>query len=227
MRRADRLFDIVQLLRRGGLMRAGDLAAELEVSKRTIYRDVAALIASGVPIEGEAGVGYVLKGGYDLPPLMFDVDEIESLVLGARIVSAWADAGLAQAADKVLGKIHDVLPDHLRLHMDEVAIDAPREHWFNPIAIDLQQVRLAVRDCRKIEIEYQSKAGEVTTRRVRPLLLSFYGAIWNLTTWCEVRRDFRTFRVDCILAARFLDEHFGREDGRNLEDLMARAPEDR
>lgn len=225
MRRADRLFDIIQILRRNRLVRAADLARDLEVSERTIYRDIAALIASGVPVEGEAGVGYMLKGGFDLPPLMFDIDEIEALVLGARIVSSWADAELAGAARNLLDKVYAVLPEHLRPHMDCVAIDAPREHWFNPVAIDLREVRLAVRDCRKIEIDYRSKAGEDTVRRVRPLLLSFYGSIWNLTTWCELREDFRTFRVDCIRAARFLDERFEAEPGRRLADLMARPPE--
>ena len=227
MRRADRLFDIIQLLRRNRLVRAQDLARELEVSERTIYRDIAALMASGVPIEGEAGVGYVLRGGFDLPPLMFDEEEIEALVLGARIVEGWADAGLAEAGARALGKIETVLPERLRSYMTGVPINAPREHWAEPVAVDLAEVRHAIRDGRKLAITYCSKAGEVTERVVRPLLLSFYGSIWNLTTWCELREDFRTFRLDLVEEARFLDELFDPEPGRTLPDLMARPPEER
>jgi predicted DNA-binding transcriptional regulator YafY len=119
MRRADRLFEIIQLLRRMKLARARDLAEKLEVSERTIYRDVRDLMASGVPIEGEAGVGYVLRGGYDLPPLMFDKQEIEALVLGVRIVESWADAELAEAAGNVIAKVEAVIPERLRRHIAE------------------------------------------------------------------------------------------------------------
>ena len=157
MRRAGRLFDIVQLMRRNRLVRAQDLAAELEVSERTIYRDIAALIASGVPIDGEAGVGYVLRGGFDLPPLMFDEEEIEALVLGARIVGGWADPGLARAATRALDKVESVLPERLRSHMTGVPIDAPREHWVEPIEIDIREVRHAIRERRKLAFVYLSK----------------------------------------------------------------------
>ena len=227
MRRADRLFDIVQLLRRGDLIRAEDLATELEVSKRTIYRDVAALIGSGVPIEGEAGVGYVLRDGYDLPPLMFDQDEIEALVLGARIVQGWADCGLASGASRVLGKIQDVLPDHLKDFMTDVPIDAPSDHWAEPIRISRGPLRRAIRERRKVRVVYLSKAGEQTERVLRPLLMSFFGSIWNLTAWCETRKDFRTFRIDRIESAEYLEEHFDHEPGKRLADLMARPVEER
>lgn len=225
MRRADRLFDIIQLMRRNRLIRAREIAAELEVSERTVYRDIAALIASGVPIEGEAGVGYVLRCGFDLPPLMFDEEELEALVLGARIVEGWADPGLARAAARVLGKVESVLPDNLRGYMACIAIDAPGEHWAEPVDVDVGELRRAIRECRKIAVTYHSKRGETTTRTVRPLLLSFYGSIWNLTTWCELRRDFRTFRLDCVQASRFLDERFEAEPGRTLADFMARPPD--
>ena len=224
MRRADRLFDIVQLMRRNRLVRARDLAAELEVSERTIYRDIAALIASGVPIDGEAGVGYVLRGGFDLPPLMFNEEEIEALVLGAQIVQGWADAGLGQAATRALDKIGTVLPEHLRGYMTGTTVNAPREHWAEPVEVDLREVRHAIRERRKLAFTYVSKAGETTTRTVRPLLLSFFGSIWNLTTWCELREDFRTFRLDGVRTPRFLDDRFEPEPGRTLADLMARPP---
>lgn len=225
MRRADRLFDIIQLLRRNELVRARDLAEALEVSERTIYRDIAALIASGVPIEGEAGLGYVLRGGFDLPPLMFDEDEIEALAFGAQIVASWADRGLASAGLRALAKIEAILPDKLREHMCRLSVAAPCDHWAEPISVDLEAVRLAVREQRKMRLRYRSKDGVATERVVRPLLLSFYGAIWNLTCWCELRDDFRTFRLDLVQDAEFLDQCFICEDGKRLADLMARAEE--
>lgn len=227
MRRADRLFDIIQLLRPGGLVRGRDLADELEVSTRTIYRDIAALIAAGVPIEGEAGVGYLLRDGFDLPPLMFDEDEIEALVFGARIVGGWADPELAVAAQRALAKIDAVLPERLSAHMTEVPVNAPPEHWTVPIEIDIAALRRAIRERRKLRFDYVSKAGATTTRTVRPLLLSFFGTIWNLTTWCEMREDFRTFRLDGVHGPEFLTERFRTEPGKALTDLLARAPEDR
>ncbi len=225
MRRADRLFDIIQLMRRNKLVRAQDLARELEVSERTVYRDIAALIASGVPIEGEAGVGYILRGELDLPPLMFGEEEIEALVLGARIVEGWADPGLAQAASRALAKVEAVLPERLRDYMDGVPLAAPRDHWAAPVEIDIAELRRAIRERQKVAFTYQAKRGDVTERTVRPLLLSFYGAVWNLTSWCEMRGDFRTFRLDGVHDARFLDERFEPEPGRTLADLLARPAE--
>ena len=227
MRRADRLFDIVQILRRGDLIRAADIATMLEVSKRTIYRDIAALIASGVPIEGEAGLGYVLRDGYDLPPLMFDEDEIEALVLGARIVQSWADCGLASGASRILDKIHEVLPDHLKDFMTDVPIDAPPDHWSEPAVISRGPLRRAIRNRQKVRIVYLSKAEERSERVLRPLLMSFFGSIWNLTAWCETRQDFRTFRIDRIQSAEYLDAGFEQEPGKRLADLMTRPPEER
>ena len=227
MRRADRLFDIVQILRRGDVIRAEDIAAMLEVSKRTIYRDIAALIGSGVPIEGEAGVGYVLRDGYDLPPLMFDQDEIEALVLGARIVQGWADCGLADGASRLLAKIQDVLPAHLQDFMSDVPVNAPHDHWAEPIQICRGTLRRAIHARQKVKVIYLSKAGERTERVLRPLLMSFFGSIWNLTAWCETRQDFRTFRIDRIESATYLDEVFEPEPGKRLQDLMARPAEER
>ncbi|MEM9062621.1 MAG: YafY family protein [Pseudomonadota bacterium] len=225
MRRADRLFDIVQYLRRNKLVRASDLARDLEVSERTIYRDIAALIASGVPIEGEAGVGYLMREEIDLPPLMFNVEEIEALVFGARIVESWADPALAKAAVAALRKIEAVLPDNLQSVMSDVAMDAPAGHYEEPILIDRTTLREAIRARRKIDIVYCSKAGDSSQRTIRPLLVSFFGAVWNLTAWCELRRDFRTFRLDLIREAAFREDTFEEEPGKRLADLMARSPE--
>ncbi len=222
MRRADRLFDIIQILRRNKMVRASDIAAELEVSKRTIYRDIAALIASGVPVEGEAGVGYILRDELDMPPLMFGEEELEALVLGARIVESWADHGLAEAAARALRKIEGVLSDHLRAYMDNIPVNAPRDHWAEPIEVQRGALRRAIREQRKMAFTYHSKGGDITRRTVRPLLLSFFGAIWSLTAWCEMREDFRSFRLDLIREPEFLDQMFESEDGKTLHDFRAR-----
>ena len=187
MRRADRLFQIIQILRRrAAVTRASDLAEELEVSVRTVYRDVADLIGSGVPIEGEAGVGYLLRDGYDLPPLMFTVDEIEALALGASIVASWSDPELARAAEDVRAKIGSVLPER-----------------------------------RKIRLDYADEAGDRSERIVRPLALAFYGPVWVMVAWCELRNDFRNFRLDRMAEAEILETRFAPEPGKRLADFVA------
>lgn len=223
MRRADRLFDIIQLLRSRDLIRARKLAAILEVSERMVYRDIAALIASGVPVEGEAGVGYVLRDGLDIPPLMFSEEEIEGIVLGLRIVRSWADHGLAGAALKACTKIEAVLPRHLKDYMTAVPMDAPANHYAEPIAIQRGALRQAIKEKRKVRISYCSKAGEASERVVRPLLMSFYGSIWNLSAWCEMRADFRVFRLDLIQTAEFLEEPFEDEPGTRLIDMRGQG----
>ena len=222
MRRADRLFAIIQLMRRNKLVRARDLAHKLEISERTVYRDIQDLVASGVPIEGEAGVGYVLKGGFDLPPLMFTEEEVEALVLGAKIVRSWADAGLAEAAGDVLAKVEAVLPNRLRAYMKETPLDAPHNHWAEPVSVDLGELRRAVRDRLKLSFAYRDRGGSGSRRTVRPLLLSFFGPVWTLTAWCELRDDFRSFRLDRISGLEVLDEVFRQEPGRTLHDYLRR-----
>ena len=222
MRRADRLFDIIQILRRRKLVRAKDLAERLEVSERTIYRDIRDLMASGVPIDGEAGVGYLLRDGYDLPPLMFDKEEIEALVLGARIVETWADPKLAKAASQVLAKVETVLPERLQTLMNETALLAPPDHYAEPITIDPSALRLAIRARQKIAFDYQDEAGKATKRQVRPLALSFFGPVWLLVAWCELRRDFRCFRLDRIAGLALREETFAPEPGKTVEDFLKR-----
>ena len=170
MRRADRLFEIIQFMRRKDLVRARDLSEQLEVSERTIYRDIQDLVASGVPIEGEAGVGYVLKAGFDLPPLMFNEQEIEALVLGARIVESWADAELATAASNVIAKIEAVIPDRLRSYMANTALLAPSHHYMEPIAFNMAELRRALRSQLKVHFRYRDAAGRVI-RAHRPALV--------------------------------------------------------
>lgn len=219
MRRADRLFQIIQILRRGRLTTARALAEELEVSSRTIYRDVADLIGSGVPVEGAAGAGYLLRSGYDLPPLMFSRTELEALVLGARIVASWADAELGRAAQDVLAKVEAVLPEPLRTRLDKMPLLAPGDHAQVPRKVDLAALRRTIHDRRKLALAYCDAAGQATQRRVWPLGLFFYGPVWLLAGWCELRRDFRMFRVDRIAEAEFLDEPFEPTPGRTLEDF--------
>jgi predicted DNA-binding transcriptional regulator YafY len=212
-------------MRRKKLVRARDLAERLEVSERTIYRDIRDLMASGVPIDGEAGVGYILREGYDLPPLMFDEQEIEALVLGARIVESWADPKLAEAAGNALAKIESVIPAPLRRHMEETALLAPEDHFTEEISIDASELRRAVRGLLKVQIDYRDAQERSTRRCVRPLALSFYGPVWLLAAWCELRQDFRSFRLDRMASAEVLEEPFRPEPGKTMQDYLAREME--
>ena len=222
MRRADRLFEIIQHMRRKKLVRAAELAESLEVSERTIYRDIRDLMTSGVPIEGEAGVGYVLHDGFDLPPLMFTEQEIEALVLGARIVQSWADCELSEAAADVIAKVEAVVPERLRAYMSETALMAPQEHFVEPIVLDIADVRKAIRNRLKVCFGYRDALGDVSERTVRPLSLAFFGPSWCLAAWCELREDFRTFRLDRMQDFVALEERFKNERGRTLNDFLKR-----
>lgn len=199
MRRADRLFQIVQYLRGGRLLTALTLSQRLEVSERTIYRDIADLIGTGVPIEGEAGVGYVMRAGYDLPPLMFSRDELVALVAGARMIREWGGASMALAAEEALVKIEAVLPDNARNRIDTV-----RVHARNPESMS-QELRKRIDDLEqaaekhtRLTFAYKDAEGGASARTVRPLGLWFWGKVWTLVAWCELREDFRMFRVDRI-----------------------------
>jgi predicted DNA-binding transcriptional regulator YafY len=224
LRRADRLFEIIQILRRGAPKptRASDLGRSLEVSERTIYRDVRDLIASGVPIEGEAGVGYVLQAGFDLPPLMFREQEIEALVLGARFVESWGDEELALAASDAIAKIEAVIPERLRGYMANTALLAPAPDYMKPLTIDLAELRRAVRNKLKVHFHYSDILGKSSERTVRPLSLAFFGPVWMLAAWCELREDFRTFRLDRIERLDVRSERFRAESGKTLHDFLKR-----
>jgi predicted DNA-binding transcriptional regulator YafY len=223
MRRADRLFEIIQRLRRrGGVVTARSLAEQLKVSERTIYRDISDLIESKVPIEGAAGIGYSLRKGYDLPPLMFSENELEALVFGARMVQNWSDAELGQAADAAISKIETVLPAHLRRIVDDRSLWAPSDIKRLPLAFDLGELRAAIRTCHKIHFRYVDEKGAETLRKVRPLSLWFYPPIWISVSWCELRNDFRFFRTDRMNEVEFLDESFAPETAKSAEALFAR-----
>lgn len=202
MRRADRLYRLLELLRGGRLTTARQLAERLEVSERTIYRDIADLIASGVPLEGEAGVGYVMRPGFDIPPLMFSPGEIAALVTGARLVEAWGGAEMARAASEALSKIAAVVPAKTARAADRTAIHAFRMPDLDAGARDrLDLMDCAIREATRLALHYTDEAGSQTTRTVCPLGLVFWGKVWTLIAWCELRNDFRMFRVDRIGAA--------------------------
>lgn len=220
MRRADRLFQVIQLLRRRNVATAAWLARELEVSERTVYRDIRDLMHSGVPIEGEAGVGYILRRGFDLPPLMFSEAEIEAMVLGARVVTSWGDAGLAKAAAEALARVEAVLPDRLKARLTGTPLYAPGFHVPPQVVAALSEIRAAIDSRRKVRISYTDGDGAETARTLRPLGLFFWGNGWSLTAWCELRDDFRNFRLERIVTLATLAERFTDEPGRTIADYF-------
>lgn len=225
MRRADRLFRIVQLLRAGRLQTARGLAQKLQVSERTVYRDVQDLQLSGVPILGEAGVGYTLRRDYDLPPLMFNPREITALVLGSRMVATWGDPDLAAAANDALRKIEAVLTTGLRDRIDAVRLYVPSValSTVSSTRETLERLRAAIENSQIIEVCYRDEKAQVTDRRLRPLALLFWGSVWTLVAWCEMRVDFRSFRADRFRNLRILEERFTQEPGQRYEDFLAKV----
>jgi predicted DNA-binding transcriptional regulator YafY len=223
MRRADRLFRIVQVLqRRRAATTATHLAGRLGVSERTIYRDIRDLILSGTPIDGEAGVGYRIRPGYDLPPLMFDRDEIQALVLGARIVRQFGDPVLARASDAILDKVAAVLPKDLKPLLSETRLFVPRSIGGRRSGDALGLAREALVGRRKLRITYAKENADATERTVRPLGIFFWGRTWTLAAWCELRDDFRNFRLDRVSASAMLAQTFEDEPGKTLKDLLTR-----
>jgi predicted DNA-binding transcriptional regulator YafY len=197
MRRADRLMRLVQILRRArGPVTAARMAEELEITVRTVYRDVASLIGNGVPVIGEAGIGYVLGEGFDLPPLMFNADELEALMLGARLVEARGDRALSRAAADAVTKIAAVLPESLR----PILLDAPliSSQYTDQVAdsVDVGLIRQALREQRKLWVVYQSEKGEITERVIWPLVMGYLEDRRIVVGWCELRADYRHFRTD-------------------------------
>lgn len=220
MRRADRLFQIVQLIRGRRLSTADFLAQRLEVSVRTVYRDVADLQAQGVPIEGEAGVGYRMRADFDLPPLMFTTEEAQALVASVRLAQPRLDDALAAQAEAALGKILAVLPGAARAAAEGLALYAPPMR-IDPVArARLEPLRRATEARRLVWLRYQDLKDAMSERRVRPLGCFFWSDVWTLAAWCETRQDFRNFRVDRIQSLDVLDERFRDEPGRTLADLF-------
>lgn len=224
MRRADRLFQIVQYLRGGRLTTAARLAERLEVSERTIYRDIADLQSTGVPIDGEAGLGYVMQSGYDLPPLMFTRDEITALVAGARLIRAWGGLEMARAAEEALVKIDSVLPDDVRTRAKSVEIHAMAPEMTDELRGRLDRMERCVDARYRLSISYRREDGECSDRVIRPLALWFWGKVWTLISWCELRNDFRMFRVDRIMDMREQSDTFRHERGKTLQDFYRLSP---
>ncbi|MEQ1506611.1 MAG: YafY family protein, partial [Myxococcota bacterium] len=195
--RASRLLELMQVLRRYRTpVAAHTLAAELGVSVRSVYRDVAALRDQGATIDGEAGVGYLLQPGFALPPLMFVDEELEALVLGLRLVAQHGDEALGHAAADVLAKVRAVLPRDLRRTVDESALFAGPRREGPPLTVALAEVRQSIRDARKVRVTYVDEAGRSSDRVIWPLGLAFFERVRLVVAWCEARADFRTFRVD-------------------------------
>jgi predicted DNA-binding transcriptional regulator YafY len=214
MRRADRLFQIIQILRRSSQpVTAAALAEELDVSKRTVYRDVADLIGQRVPIDGEAGLGYLLAPDYDMPPLMLTPDEIEAVMLGAQWVAGRSDKILSNAARDVIAKVAAVVPQRLRPFIVEPSmgvkptIEGPEE------SVDPSILRSAIRNGRKLRLRYRSEAGDETERTVWPVILGYAETSRLLVAWCELRQGFRHFRTDRMIEAEMLDEIIGLRQG--------------
>lgn len=221
MRRTDRLFDMIQILRDGRLHRAQDIADRLEVSLRTIYRDMDTLIASGVPIEGARGLGYMATAAITLPPLNLSLTELEALHLGMAIVGAAADEELQKAALSLSAKIEAVLPDGRRTAPASFGFAvypfAAAAHGFR----HMPALRAAIRARQKLELSYRNATSELTRRVVRPLQLEYWGRVWTVTVWCELRNDFRVFRVDKIESIKVLPQLFIDEPGKSLADYVA------
>jgi predicted DNA-binding transcriptional regulator YafY len=209
MRRTERLFQIIQILRRKRRMVTGaELADELEVSLRTVYRDMAELVAQRVPIRGEAGAGYLLGSDFDMPPLMLTADELEAAVLGAAWVAQRGDTALARGAQDLIAKLTEVVPEHLRPVLLDAALRPMSFRRPADDAFDGALVRAAIRDRRKLAIAYTDMEGRASERTIWPIMLGYTDATRMVAAWCELRDDFRHFRTDRIGALSVRDDRF-------------------
>ena len=220
MRRADRLFRIVQILRNKRLVTAKTLAERLEVSERTIYRDIQVLSLSGIPIEGEAGVGYMLRHSLDMPPIMFSAAELEALVIGARMVKTWGGAELGSSAQSVLDKVAAVIPAELRNQIEQSKLFSLRFSKREDLDVTLDICRKAMDGKRLLSMDYRRADGEFSQRRIRPLGLYFWGNLWTMVGWCELRGDFRNFRLNRMVHIQVLEEIFEDCEGQSLQDFI-------
>lgn len=223
MRRADRLFQLIQNLHHERVVTARHLAAVLQVSERTIYRDIQDLSLNGVPIVGEAGIGYRLMKGFQLPPLMFTEEELEALLLGARMVQAWTDRRMAAAATHLLQKIEMVIPERLKPELGRQQIMVPDFSVNTPAGLHMPLLRDAIRLQRKISFDYVRADGQSSSRITHPLGLFYWGTVWTLVAWCELRDEFRHFRLDRMDTVVLLGDGYESLPGRTLQDFLATA----
>ncbi|MGV8936106.1 MAG: helix-turn-helix transcriptional regulator [Allorhizobium sp.] len=215
MRKASRLFEIIQILKLARTTVTADhLALQLEVSVRSVYRDIAALQAMRVPIEGARGIGYILRPGFDLPPLMFSAEESEAIVLGLALLSRTGDQALVLSAQSVNRKIAAAVPVPLRQSFEASRLYAWGAAAASHAAIDLGMVRAAIREERKLSIDYRDEQGRDSSRTIRPLALIYYAEGTTIVGWCELRLAIRNFRTDRMLSCAALDETFTGEGDR-------------
>ena len=220
MRRADRLFEIIQYLRSRQLTTALWLSEKLEVSERTIYRDIQDLISSGVPIDSAAGVGYILRKEYDLPPLMFDADEITSLVIGIKMAMALG-GNVAKSAEDALSKINHVIPKTLKHKIDDMQIYTPTLYESDLLGDRITALNLAIQNRHPVEMDYQRlNDTEIVKRIVYPLGIFFWSTKWTLVAWCKLREDFRHFRIDQIQGLTVLEEQFTLDESQRLQTFL-------
>ena len=222
MRRADRLFLLINAMQgRRTALPARRLAETLGVSLRTVYRDVADLQSSGVPIEGEAGVGYLLRKGADIPPLMFTPDELEAMMVGVRFVRAFAGGRLAQGAQSALLKIEAVLPEGLRGWAERTPVFAPGRHWHEVASGIIDRLHAAIETREVLVIDYRDEAGATSSRAIEPLCLAFWGGVWTVGAWCRLRAAFRNFRLDRIITLDSSGERFEDIPERGLQAFLS------
>ncbi|USH03593.1 YafY family transcriptional regulator [Grimontia kaedaensis] len=222
MSKSERLFELLTLLRsKRYAVTAKALAEELNVSERTIYRDIQSLQLSGVPIEGEAGIGYLLGKGSHLPPLMFTEEEIMALELGMRMVRAWSDRSLASATDSASRKIRSVLPEHLKAQIDALPLAVPAFHVETECAVYGELLREATSEKHKTKIKYQTGEGKYSERVIHPLGQVYWGKVWTLVAWCELRDDYRSFRIDRIQSIEVLGEHFEASEVKSFQHYLS------
>ncbi len=217
MRRTERLFQIIQILRRARRpVTAQTMAAELKTSLRTLYRDISDLVGQGVPVRGEAGVGYVLDQGFDMPPMMLTADEVEAAVLGVKWVARQGDPVLTRAAEDLLSKIAAVIPDHLRPLVVETALAVPDFSQRPKDALDMAQLRAAIYRQGRVYLRYRDEQGADSERIIWPLAIAYFDAVRVIPAWCELRQAFRAFRTDRVLDASFLETRY---PGRRMQIL--------
>lgn len=220
MRRADRLFQIVQHLRARRLTTAAQLSGWLQVSQRTVYRDIRDLSLSGVPVQGEAGVGYRIDRAYDLTPLMFTPDEVEAVVVGLRMAEAFAGPSLRSAARMALDKVALALPQQRRAEIEQPQLFAPTFHLDPALGERVEMVRQAIGSRHKLDVAYRDKQDQPSRRVLRPLALYFWGNGWSLAAWCESRRGFRSFWLHKMTACVKMDATFEMEAEKSLAEFL-------
>jgi predicted DNA-binding transcriptional regulator YafY len=222
VRKASRLFEIIQILRLARQpVTAAQIADSLEVAPRSIYRDIAALQAMRVPIEGGRGIGYILRPGFNLPPLMFSIEETEAIVLALGLLERTGDIELKRAAKGVNQKIAAAVPGPLRETLEARVLHAWGTIAPSPEGIDLADVRRAIRDEQKLHIDYRDEAGRETQRTIWPLALIYYSQTANIVAWCELREALRTFRADRVRSSGLVEGHFRHEGERLRKEWVA------